>query len=212
MRVFLIDRPGSLQSTILAGHVALPKANPDEVAIDAMNQILGGNFSARLNMNLREDKHWSYGARTYFIDARGQRPFLAYAAVQTDKTKESMAEIQREIRDIGSVRPPGADEMARVVDQQTLTLPGRWETINSIAGSIEEIVRFGLPDDYWQRYPGEVRSLELEQISETATRVIHPESLTWVVVGDREKIEPGIRELNLGEFQLLDADGMPVSD
>ncbi len=210
--VFLIDMPGSLQSTILAGHVAPPKANPNEVAIDAMNQVLGGSFSARLNMNLREDKHWSYGARSYFMDARGQRPFLAFAAVQTDKTREAMAEIYREIREIGSERPPAPDEMARVVDQQTLTLPGRWETIDSIAGSIAEIVRFGFSDDYWQRYPSAVHALELEQVSAIATEVIHPEGLTWVVVGDREKIEAGIRDLNLGEIQLLDADGIPVSD
>jgi zinc protease len=211
-RVFLIDLPGSLQSTVLAGHIAPPKANPDEVAIDAMNQVLGGSFSARLNMNLREDKHWSYGARSYFMDARGQRPFLAYAAVQTDKTKESMAEIDREIREIGTLRPPSPDEMARVVDQQTLTLPGRWETIDSIAGSVAEIVRFGFADDYWQRYPGAVHALELEQVSAIATEVIHPNELTWVIVGDRAKNEAGIRELNFGEVQVLDADGTPVLD
>ena len=102
--------------------------------------------------------------------------------------------------------------MARVVDQQTLTLPGRWETIDSIAGSIAEIVRFGFPDDYWQRYPSAVHALELEQVSATATQVIQPEGLTWVVVGDREKIEAGIRELNFGEIQLLDADGMPIPE
>jgi zinc protease len=123
-----------------------------------------------------------------------------------------MAEIYREIREIGSTRPASPDEMARVVDQQTLTLPGRWETIDAIAGSIEEIVRFGFEDDYWQRYPSAVHSLDLEQVRESATQVIQPAGLTWVVVGDRQKIEAGIRELNLGELQLLGADGMPLSE
>jgi len=211
MRVFLIDRPGSLQSTILVGHVAPPKANPDEMAIEAMNQVLGGSFSSRLNMKLREEKHWSYGVSTYVIDARGQRPFLVFAPVQTDKTKESMAEIYREIEEIRSTRPPTPDEMARVVDQQTLTLPGRWETIDSISESVEEIVRFGFSDDYWQRYPAAVHGLKLDQIRAAATNELHPDGLTWVVIGDRKRIEAGIQSLNFGEVELLDVEGNPVA-
>ena len=98
--IYVIDRPGAEQSLILAGHVAPPKANPDEIAIEAMNAILGGQFTSRINMNLREDKHWAYGAQTLFWDARGQRPFIAFAPVQTDKTKESIQEIQKELRGI----------------------------------------------------------------------------------------------------------------
>ena len=87
--VYIVDKPGALQSVIVAGHVAPPKANQKEIAIEAMNDGLGGNFGSRLNMNLREDKHWSYGATSLLWGARAQRPFIAYAAVQTDKTKES---------------------------------------------------------------------------------------------------------------------------
>ena len=85
--VYILDRPGALQSFILAGEIAPPKNNPNEVAIETMNNILGGNFGARINMNLREDKHWSYGASSFFWDARGQRPFVVFAPVQTDETK-----------------------------------------------------------------------------------------------------------------------------
>ena len=109
-----MDRPGSIQSIIFAGHVALPKANPDEIAIESMNTILGGMFTSRVNMNLREDKHWSYGAHTILVGARGQRPFLAYAPVQTDKTKESMIEIAKELRGILGEKPVTADELSKV--------------------------------------------------------------------------------------------------
>jgi zinc protease len=205
--VYLIDRPGSSQSTIFAGHVAPPKANPREVAIEAMNEVLGGSFSARLNMNLREDKHWSYGARSFLMDARGQRPFIAYASVQTDKTGESMAEIRRELETIRAQRPPSPLELEKVVDRQTLTLPGRWETGKAVGQSIAELVRFGFPDDYWNQYPDQVRSLQLSQVAEAATDVLEPDRLIWVVVGDRSEIEAGIRAAKLGEIQLLDPDG-----
>ena len=107
--VYLIDRPGSLQSVIIAGHIAPPKANPKEVRIETMNGVLGGDFSSRVNMNLREDKHWVYGAYTFFRDARGQRPFVAYAPVQTDKTKEALVELDKELRGIvkGPAHPAG---------------------------------------------------------------------------------------------------------
>src|SRR5262249_51812797 len=97
--VYIVNHPGP-QSVIVAANVAPPTANPEEIAIDAMNDALGGTFSGRVNMNLREDKHWSYGARTTLVGARGQRPFLAIAPVQVDKTKESLAEMSRELKSV----------------------------------------------------------------------------------------------------------------
>ena len=172
-----------------------------------MNEVLGGSFNARINMNLREDKHWSYGARSMLIDAEGQRPFLVYAPVQTDQTSASMAEIYREVSEIRGERPPTPDEVARAKDKSTLTLAGRWETANAVADSLAEMVRFGLPDDYWNRYPEQVRALSDEQISAAASDVVKPDVLVWVVVGDRTKIEKGIRELDYGEIIMMDADG-----
>jgi zinc protease len=205
--VYLIDRPESIQSLIIAGHVAPPTANPDETAIEAMNGVLGSSFNARINMNLREDKHWSYGARSVFVDAKGQRPFFVYAPIQSDKTKEAMAEIRKELVGILEDNPATAEELTRVQDRETLSLPGRWETLNRVADSIAEITRFGLPDDYWVTYPGEVRALTLDDVNRAAETVIHPDNLVWVVVGDRASIEPGIRELDLGEIIRVDADG-----
>ena len=205
--VYLVDRPDSEQSIIFAGHIAPPRNNDAEVAIVAMNQVLGGSFTSRLNMNLREDKHWSYGAFTQIVSAGGQRPFLAFAPVQTDKTKESMIEIKRELDDIRGSRPPDTDEIAKVKDQRTLSLPGRWETASSVLNAIGEIVRFGLPDDYWDNYADSVRAVTEKQIISAASAVVRPDRLVWVVVGDRQKIEAGIRELGFGDIVVLDADG-----
>jgi zinc protease len=208
--VYIVDKPGSLQSIIFAGHVAPPKANPDEIAIETMNNILGGSFTSRVNMNLREDKHWSYGAGSFFNGARAQRPFIVYAPVQTDKTKESMVELLKEMKDITGPRPATADELSKVKDNQTLELPGTWETINSVAGYINQIIRFGLPDNYFDTYVSKVRSLTQDDISSVAKKVIHPDKFIWVVVGDRSKIEDGIRELGFGEIKFIDSDGKKV--
>jgi zinc protease len=190
-----------------------PKNDPADLKIEAMNDILGGSFTARINMNLREDKHWSYGARSIIFDAAGQRPFFVYASVQTDKTKESMAEIQKELTGIrsGGSMPPTDDELARIKDKKTLTLPGRWETNRAVMGDIVEMVRFGLPDDHWDKFPGEVRALTLEDVREQADRALQPDRMVWVVVGDKTKVVEGIHELRLGEIHHIDADGNPIS-
>jgi len=208
--VYLIDKPGAIQSIVFAGHLAPPKADPDDIAMGTLNTILGGAFISRVNMNLREDKHWSYGAGTMIRDARGQRTFFAYAPVQADKTKESMAELNKEFRGIVSTRPATSEELAMAQDNQTLSLPGSRETTGAVASSIVELVQFGLPDDYYETYTGRVRKLTTRDMAAAAEKLVHPDNMVWVVVGDRAKIEAGIRELNYGEIRFLDADGDPV--
>jgi zinc protease len=208
--VYLIDRPGSIQSVILAGDVGLPKANPDEISIETMNVVLGGAFTSRVNMNLREAKHWAYGAGTILVPARGQGPFVAYAPVQTDKTKESMIELNKELHGILGKQPITADELTTAQKHETLALPGEWETIDAVSSSIGEIVNFGLPDDYYTTYPSKVHALGIKDLEKAAQKVVHPDQSVWVVVGDRSKIEPGLRDLGWGEVKLLDADGEPV--
>ena len=209
-RVYIVDKPGALQSVILAGHIAPPKSNPDELAIEMLTTVLGGEFTSRVNMNLREDKHWSYGAGTTVMDARGQRPFLVYAPVQTDKTSESMVEVLKELRDIISDRPVTPDELEKVRNNKVLKLPGIWETNNAVLRSLANMVIFNLPDDYYATYPQRVKSIGLEKVRAVAPRLIHPDKLVWVIVGDREKILPKIEALNLGEIQFIDADGNPI--
>lgn len=207
--VFLVDRPGSIQSIIFAGDVAPPKANPGEIAIETMNYVLGYSFTSRINLNLREDKHWSYGARTWILPARGQRPFIAYASVQTDKTGESMIEMDRELRAILGPRPVTDAELKTAQMHETLQLPGSWETDRAILNSIGQIVRFGLPDDYFTTYPDKIRALTVSDLAKAAEEVVHPDKLVWVIVGDRARIEHAIRQLGWGDIQFLDADGNP---
>jgi zinc protease len=205
--VYLIDKPGALQSVIIAGVVAPPRANPQEIAIEAMNNSLGGMFGARLNMNLREDKHWSYGARTVLRDARSQRPFYAVAPVQTDKTKEALVEMNKEFRGIVGDHPVSADELAKIQANETLKLPGSRETLDALGQSIVDMVQFGLPDDYYDTYAEKVHALKTNDVNQAAKEVVRPDNLTWIVVGDRAKIESGVRELGLGEFHVMDTDG-----
>ncbi len=205
--VYLLNKPGSIQSVVFAGHVAPPKGNPDEIAIETMNYILGGSFTSRINMNLREDKHWTYGARSVIIDAQGQRPFLTYTSVQTDKTKETMIEISKELTGILNERPATEEELSKAQKNQILSLPGSWETINKVAGSIRDIVRYELDDNYYQTYPDEIRALKVATIASAAKKVLQPDQLVWIVVGDREKVEAGLSELGYSKIHVIDTDG-----
>ena len=208
--VYLIDKPGAIQSIIITGSVAPPKANPQEISIEAMNGAFGGTFSSRLNLNLREDKHWSYGARSFLFAARAQRPFISLSPVQTDKTKESLVEINKEFRGILGDHPITADELTKIQDNETLRLPGSRETTGEVGQSILDLVQFGLPDDYYETYAGKVRALKVGDEEAAAKAIVHPDNLIWVIVGDRSKIEAGVKELNLGELRLLSADGKPL--
>jgi zinc protease len=209
-RVYIIDRPDAEQSIILAGNVAPPFGTGNEIAREAMNEIIGGSPTSRIYSNLRTDKHWSYGAYSFLLSAEGPRLFIAYAPVQTDKTGESMKEIGLELRGFLNEQPPTEAELTKVKRAQTLSLPGRWETASAVLGDIAEIVTYDLPDDYWDTYPVQVRNLTVEQVTAAAREIIAPGNLLWVVVGDREKIDAEIRELGIGDITLLDADGQIV--
>ena len=196
---------------IIAGHVVPSSSDAADLAIEAANQVLGGDFSARLNMNLREDKNWSYGAYSTVVDAQAQRPFLILAPVQTDKTADSIAELRRELSDYVGERPADAEELERVIAKNTLSLPGRWETIGSVNSSLAAMVRFDLPDDYWTTYADRTRGLTLDAVQSQAQRVLKPDNMIWVVVGDLERIREQLEALEIGELRLIDTDGNPVN-
>jgi zinc protease len=209
-RVFLIDKPGAEQSQIVAATVGPTRADPDHIRFVALDTVLGGNFSARLNMNLREDKHWSYGARTRLTDAIGQGTYRAGAGVQTDKTAESMVEIRKELREILTTRKTTDAELKFAQDSIAIALPGENETSDEIANSYGEILTYGLKDSYWNDFVGEVTSLTTADVNKSAGKLIFPDALTWVVVGDLSKIEAKVRALNIGEVSVIDADGKVV--
>ena len=206
-RVVLIDRPGSEQSMIIGGQLVFPKSDERELALQTVNDIFGGNFTSRINMNLREDKAWSYGVRSMMVDTMNQRPFIVYAPVQSDRTADSLAELDRELRELLRERPVGEEEVSTSKKRNTLTLPGRWETARAVAGDIAQIVRFGLPDDYWNKYADLVSAVSVEETNTTARAELKPDQLIWIVVGDLGEIESEVRALGLGELDLMDADG-----
>ena len=210
--LFLVDRPGSVQSFVFAGHLAPPRSAPNHLAIETMNKILGGSFTSRINMNLREDKGWCYGAWSLVATARGQSQFIVAASVQNDKTSNTIVEIQQELHSIRRDKPPTADEFLKAQQNLTHSLAGRWETCGAIEDAVTNMVQYDLPEDYYNLYAQHVRALDQAQVSEAASKVIRPESLVWVVVGDRSKVEPGLRSLGLGDVALIDADGNVLPD
>lgn len=210
-RVFLVDQPGAVQANIFAGHVLPPSTDPGAVKLELANEVLGGSFTSRLNMNLRERRHWSYGARTSVSSALGQRPFLAVAPVQIDKTAESMAEIQREVAQYATGEAPATqEEVDKVVANELRSQPGAYETASAVLGTLGAIVRYGRPDNWVQLRNAEVAAFTPAQAN-AAARGIDPAALTWVVVGDLSKIEQPVRALGLGEVTVVDADGNPVT-
>jgi zinc protease len=166
--------------------------------------------TSRLNRNLRLDKHWSYGTTARMVDMRGQRSFLTMAPVQTDKTVEAMQEVAKEIRDIAGQRPIAGEEFDSVMRNVTSRLPGRFATLDALEGAAITSINLGLPDDYWSRYAGGMRSLNDKQLAGAAARYVRPDEVVWLVIGDLRKVEPGIRKLGWGEVTVLDADGKPV--
>jgi zinc protease len=208
--VYLIDRPGSGQSVIFGAQLAPPRNDPDSIPLQLVNDIFGGNFSSRINMNLREDKHWSYGVFSVLPAARGQRPYLSLSPVQTDKTKESLAELVKEYKQIGRDKPISEQELKDEQSNATLAMPGQFETVQQLTGAYSQIIEYNLPEDYFNTFTQKATSLTPQGANEIAQKFIQPDHLVWVVVGDMSKVEAGIRELNLGEIHKIDVDGNPI--
>lgn len=209
-RVYLIDQPGAVQANLYAGQVVPSTMDTGATRFDIANGVLGGDFTSRLNMNLREEKHWSYGARTMAVGTLGQRPWMGMAPVQIDKTADAMKEMQKEIADFAS----GAEaispaEVTRIRNIQNLSLPGAYETASAVLGTISGLVRYQRPDDYVFKRKAEIEAMTPAQVQQAAA-TLDPKTLTWVVVGDLKQIEAPVRALDLGEVTIIDAEGKPV--
>lgn len=206
-RIFLVNRTGAEQSLVFAVHLAPPRSDPENVAFETVNTVLGGSYISRINMNLRQDKHWSYGAGSTLIDAKGQRPFVVSALVQTDKTADSIQETLKELRGLAGAHQATEAEIRAAKDTLVLTLPGSNETAREVASSYADILTFGLPDSYLNEYVDKVEALGPTDLQTAATQLIHPDALTWVIVGDLAAIEAPIRKLSIGDVKVLDTDG-----
>lgn len=202
--VYLVDKPAAPQSQIRIGSVAVPRSTPDYFPIQVANTILGGSFSSRLNMNLRETHGYTYGASSAFDMRIQPGPFFAAAGVQTDKTSESLTEFFKELN--GILQPVPADELARAKNYVSLRFPGGFETTGDISRRLEEVLTYHLPDDYFSRYVPSINAVTSSDVQRVARTYIQPDKLAVVVVGDRKVIEPGIRGLNLGPINMLSID------
>ena len=205
-KVYLVDKPGAVQSLIVAGQLMPAIGSSDEIDIDLMNRVIGGSFTARLNMNLREDKSWSYGVRARLSQYKGPRPMLVYAPVQTDKTIPSIQEIIREYDEYLSSNPAKDEELEAIVKDLSLGLIGDYETFGALMSGLSGIVSQGRDDNYIDTLPTKYRSMTLEDINSAAKRYLDPSIWTWVIVGDLSKIEEGIEELNLGKIEVISLD------
>jgi zinc protease len=198
--IYLVDKPGALHSVVIGGTIAPPANIETEVQLETMNNIFGGTFGGRLNMNLREDKHWSYGAGSVLYAARAQRPFLAYASVQGDKTAGSIAEILKEVLGISGDRPVTSEELDKAKQQQIFELPGSFETMNSVGTLFGDLLQLGLPLDYYSSYVQRVVSLQVTDVEAAARSLLCPDQMLWMVVGDKTTVEKPLRELAIGEI------------
>jgi len=210
-RLLLVDRPGSPQSLILAAHIAPPSGAENNIEIETMNDIIGGVYSARVNQNLRVDKQWSYGAWTLLPNARGQRPWLVYAPVQSDQTAAAIAELQGEFERFLASQPATREERDKIVRSSVFSLPGQYETNDAVLGTLLDNQRFGRADDYAETLKSRFEAVDLESVQAAAEQVIHPFRLTWVIVGDRQQIQQSLEDLQLAPIELMDADGNPLN-
>jgi zinc protease len=209
-RVFLIDKPDAVQTSILAGQLMPSSLAPDRLELETANGVLGGTFTSRINMNLREDKHWTYGASSSLPSARGQRPWLLSAPVQTDKTVDSLRELQQEIGQFVGDRPATAEEIAKIRNRDVRALSGRYETNAAVSSAIADMIVFDRPDDYVRTLKARIEGQTDDSVRAAAQAALQPTKLTWVIVGDLKKIEQPIRDLKLGEVTVLDREGKPI--
>ncbi len=209
-KVYLVDKPDAEQSVIVAGHVSLTGGQPDDLAAETVMRLFGGMSTSRLNRNLRLDKHWTYGTFGGLWDARGQRPFLVIAPVQSDKTAAAMSELLGEIRDVDGARPVVGEEFESIKRNMVLRLPGRFESLAALEGAALDIVNYGYPTEYFAGYADAVRRLTEDDLNAAAARYVDPDRLTWVVIGDVAKIRDEVEQLGFGEVVTLDPDGKAV--
>jgi zinc protease len=203
--IYVVDKPGAQQSVVLAGTLAAPPSVKNEIEFETMNNIFGGTFGGRLNMNLREDKHWSYGAGSLLQGARAQRLFLAYSSVQGDKTAETVAEILGEMKGMLGGRPATSEELEKAKQRQIFELPGSHETMNAVGNLFGDLLQLGLPLNFYDSYVSRVSALTTADIEAAAKSLLDPVNMIWMVVGDRAAIEPALRALEIGEIVAAEA-------
>jgi predicted Zn-dependent peptidase len=199
--LYLIDKPDAPQSVIRISRVGADRKSPDYFPILVMNTILGGSFSSRLNMNLREKHGYTYGANSGFDFRPSPGPFTASSSVQTAVTDKAMTEFMNELK--GILEKVLDQELTRAKNYLALSYPGDFETSSQIASQLGEMITYDLPADYFNKYIGKILAVTGEDVQRVAKKYINPNSLAIIVVGDQKKVEKGLSDLKLGALKTM---------
>jgi zinc protease len=205
-RIVIVDRPGSQQTMVRLLQLGVGRATPDYAALEVMNSELGGLFSSRINLNLREEHGYTYGASSSFVYRRSQGYFAAGGGIRTDATAPAVSEILKEIRRMIDT-PMTADELALAKDSQSRSLPGMFEGSGEAAGALAEIFLYDLSPDYYAKLPERLSSVSAVDAETVAKQYLHPDQMILICVGDRAKFEADLKKLDLGAIEIRDADG-----
>jgi predicted Zn-dependent peptidase len=208
--LFFLDRPGSLQSIVIGAYLVDPFEADSSLATDLLNDVLGGQFTSRINMKLREDKHWTYGARSLIVHTRERRPLMVYASVQMDKTYETIEEIRKEFTRLVGEGPVTQVEFDQNQSNTIMGLPGQWETNAAVARAVEYLLKLNLPDDYYRDYADHLQKLTVEEVRAIASDMVRPDALCWFVVGDRDKVLDQLKPEDFRKVVQIDSEGNVV--
>jgi zinc protease len=208
-KLILVDRPGAPQTTLVCFSMGLARSTPDYVPVEVMNTDLGGLFSSRINMNLREAHGYTYGAGSGFVYHRAPGPFFAFSDVRTDVTAPATSEVLNELRRMRETEMTPA-ELLLSKDSIARSLPGRFERGTDAAASFAELFTYDLPLDYYSNLPDRINAVTIEQAQSMAQKYIHTDKMIVLAVGDRAKIEEDMKKLKLGKVEVRDTDGKVV--
>jgi len=199
-KILLVDKPGSPQTALLTFGVGMPRSSPDYPAATVMNTMLGGLFSSRINMNLREEHGYTYGAQSFFRFYRGTGPFISYALVRTDVTAPAAEQLFKELDGIHT-RPLTDAELRQSKNSIIRSLPGEFESAFGVNGQLSNLWLFGLPLDYYTNLPAQIEGVTSADAQAAAAKYIRPENLLVIAVGDKAKIESSLKDLKLGAVE-----------
>jgi zinc protease len=205
-RVVIVDKPGAPQTQLRVITVGAARSSPDFRPLQVMNMALGGLFSSRINMNLREKNGYSYGTYSQFVFRRNPGPFQVAGGVRTDATAPAVTEVFNEISGIQK-EPLGTDELQKAKDSLANSLPGAFETSANAVNSFSNVFTYDLGLDYYTKYAQQVNAVTAEQALNVALRYLPSDRLVVIAVGDRKVIEPELQKLNLGTIEIRDSEG-----
>ena len=207
--IVIVDKPGAPQTALFAFGLGVPQSSPDEDALSVMNYTLGGSFASRINMDLREQHGYTYGASSRFMGYQDGGQFFAGALVRTDVTPPAAKELIAQIRQFPE-SPSTTEELAGAKEASMRSLPGRFQTTAIIANAMTDIFLYHRPLDYYAQLPSKYEAVTQADVNRVAQQYLHPDQLVIVAAGDRAKIEPGLKDAGLGPVEVRDIEGKLV--